>query len=45
MRFKKRFAPRLEGLPNDEGAPDVRKRLAHLDELEAVGTITAEEHM
>jgi hypothetical protein len=42
--FKTRFAgTRVEGLLDDE-SPDVRERLAHLDELKTDGTITANEH-
>ncbi len=42
--FKARFAnARVEGLPDDEG-PSLRERLADLDELEADGVISADEH-
>jgi hypothetical protein len=42
--FTARFAgTRVEGLPDGE-EPSVQERLAHLDELKADGTITADEH-
>ena len=42
--FMTRFpGARVEGLPDDE-SPSLQERLAHLGELKANGTITADEH-
>ncbi|MCV7213691.1 hypothetical protein H7J51_00125 [Mycobacterium crocinum] len=45
QRFLKRFpSTRVEGVPEDQSPPGIRERLAHIDELKAAGTITADEH-
>ncbi len=46
QRFLKRFSQhaRRRGVPEDQSPPGIRERLAHIDELKAAGTITADEH-